>query len=183
MRNIQVPTRDQVDAKSQTIFDNLKKGLGMVPNLYATIGYSSNTLGAYLDFAGAIGKGVFSNKEQEAIKLIVSEVNNCQYCKAAHTMLGKMAGFTEEETIEIRSGSYIGDQKLSALVVLAGEIAEYRGKASDAAKENFFAQGYDEKALIDLVAVVLEITFTNYAHRLTEVPVDFPAAKELVATA
>lgn len=179
MKNIQVPTRDQVDAKSQTIFDQLKSGLGMVPNLYATIGYSSNALGAYLNYSAAIDKGVFSKKEQEAIKLAVSEENNCEYCLAAHTAISKMNGFTEEEILELRTGSYAADKKLNAIAGLAKEIAQYRGKASDAAKEAFFDAGYDEAGLIDLLAVVHEITFTNYAHRLTNVEIDFPKAEVL----
>ncbi len=32
-----VPTRESVSPANQGIFDQLKKGLGMVPNLYATI--------------------------------------------------------------------------------------------------------------------------------------------------
>jgi len=179
MSNIKVPTRDQVDANAQAIFDNLKGALGMVPNLYATIGYSSNILGAYLTYAGEVEKGIFNKKEEEAIKLVVSEVNNCDYCKAAHTAIGKMTGFTEEETLQLRAGGFESDQKIDVITKLAKEIAENRGKASASAKEAFFAAGYDEKALIELLAVVHEITFTNYAHRLTDVPVDFPAAKEL----
>ena len=36
MSAFQVPTRDQVSANNQAIFDQLEKGLGFVPNLYAT---------------------------------------------------------------------------------------------------------------------------------------------------
>ena len=178
--SIQVPTREQVDAKSQAIFDNLKKQLGTVPNLYATIGYSSETLENFLGFSSKAGKGSFSGKEIEAIKLAVSEVNACQYCLAAHTTLGKMAGFTEDETLELRAGT-IEDARLRALTLLAGNIAQNRGKADEALKDRFFAQGFDEKALIDLIATVIAVSFTNYVHGSTKVPVDFPPAKVLVA--
>ena len=175
---IQVPTRDQLDAKGQTIYDNINKQLGTVPNLYATSGYSSDTLENYLGFSGKAGASSFSKKELEAIKLAVSEVNACQYCLAAHTALGKMAGFTESETLQIREGKS-EDLRLRAITQLAADISRNRGKASQAAKANFFAQGFDNKALIDLVAAVTAITFTNYVHGTTEVPVDFPQAKAL----
>lgn len=177
-QKIQVPTREQVDAKSQAIFDNLKKQLGTVPNLYATIGYSSATLENFLNFSGKAGKGSFSAKEIEAIKLAVSEVNACQYCLAAHTALGKMAGFTEAETLDLRAGT-IADDRLRAITRLAADIARNRGKAGAEPKAAFFAQGFDEKALIDLIAAVTAITFTNYVHGATEVPVDFPRARAL----
>ena len=179
---IQVPTRDQVDAKSQTIFDTLKKQLGMVPNLYAAIGYSSDALESFLGYSGKAGAGSFSKKEVEAIKLAVSEVNGCQYCLAAHTAMGKMAGFSEEETYGLRSGE-ISDSRLRAITQLAADISKNRGKASADLKANFFAAGFDEKGLIDLISIVTAITFTNYVHGSTEVPIDFPKAKSLEALA
>ncbi|MCI5082883.1 MAG: carboxymuconolactone decarboxylase family protein [Saprospiraceae bacterium] len=182
MANIKVPTRDQVNEKSQAIFDNLKKQLGTVPNLYATIGYSSDTLENFLGFSAKAGKGSFSGKEIEAIKLAVSQVNECQYCLAAHTALGKMQGFTEAETQALRATT-IEDERLRAITSLAQNIATNRGHAEAEAVEQFFAQGFDEKALIDLIATITAITFTNYVHGSTKVPVDFPAAKPLEAAA
>lgn len=178
MANIQVPSRAQVDTKAQGIFDQLKKQLGTVPNLYATIGYSSDALENFLGFSGKAGKGTFSKKEIEAIKLAVSEVNGCQYCQAAHTALAMMAGFTEEETLELRAAT-IADARLNAITSLAKEIAEKRGKASEVTIDAFLQQGFDEKGLIDLIAVVTAITFTNYVHGTTRVPIDFPRATSL----
>ena len=173
---INVPTKDQVDEKSQAIFDQLKGQLGMVPNLYATIGYSSDALGSFLAFSGGAGKGTFSAKEVEAIKLAVSEANNCVYCKSAHTAMAKGAGFTEEETVALRKAT-IDDTKLNALTQLAREVAQEAGHVSDDVRERFFEVGYDEKALIDFVAVVISVTFTNYVHALTKVDVDFPVVE------
>ena len=178
MRQFSVPTRDEVAPKAQAIFDNLEKQLSFVPNLYAVAGYSEDALEAYLNFSGKIGKSSFSNKELEAIKLAVSEVNQCQYCLAAHTAISKMNGFSEEETIELR-GATIENTKLRAIAQLAKNVSENRGRATAEAVENFFAAGFDNKALIDLVGVTIEISFTNYLHNLTQIPVDFPAAKSL----
>ena len=73
------------------IFDTLNKALGFVPNLYATIAHSENGLAKYLAFQGA--KTSLTNKEKEAVNLVVSQVNGCIYCQSAHTVLGKMNGF------------------------------------------------------------------------------------------
>ena len=173
---IAVPTKDQVDATSQGIFDQLKSNLGMVPNLYAAIGYSSNALSSFIAFSGNAGKGTFNNKEIEAIKLAVAEANNCVYCKSAHTALAKMNGFSEEETVQLRTAT-IEDEKLNVLTTLAREVALKAGHVEEETKERFFAIGYDEKALIDFIAVVTAITFTNYAHALTQVEVDFPVVE------
>ena len=173
LTNIQVPTREQVTPDSQEIVDQLNSQLGFVPNLYATIGYSSNALSSFLAFSGNAGKGTFSNKEIEAIKLAVSQVNGCVYCKSAHTAMAKMNGFTDDEAEQLRYAT-IADEKLNVLTNLAKEVAEKAGKVSSEAKERFFALGYNENALIDFVHVVIAVTFTNYVHGLSGVPVDFP---------
>lgn len=170
---ISVPTKNDVNEKSQQLFDQLDAQLGMVPNLYATIGYSSNALENFLTFSGNAGKGTFSNKEIEAIKLAVSQVNNCVYCKSAHTAIAKSNGFSEDETVQLRNAT-IADPKLKVLTTMAKQVAEKAGHIDADVRESFFNLGYDAKGLMDFVAVVIAITFTNYAHALTKVDVDFP---------
>lgn len=179
MKTIEVPNKTQVDTKANAIFDNLEKNLGMVPNIYATIGYSSDVLEGYLNYSSMVGSTSFSKKEVEAIKLAVSEINNCQYCKAAHTTLAKMNGFTEEETILIRAAQ-LKDSKLNTLVKTAQEIAAKKGEISSETKEAFYSLGYDNKAFIDLIATVNVVSFTNFIHNATKIPVDFPAAPALL---
>ena len=94
MNTIQVPTRDQVSPANQALFDQLKKGLGMGPNLYATLALSEHALGNYLAFQNA--KSSITGKAREVVNLVVSQVNNCQYCLAAHTVIGGMVGFPPE---------------------------------------------------------------------------------------
>ncbi len=177
MANFKIPGREQVSAQNQNIFDDLKKGLGMVPNLYAVMALSDTALGNYLNFQNA--KTSFSNKEKQAVNLVVSSVNECLYCQAAHTVLGKMNGLTEDQTIEIRKGSAAFDPKLNALVVLAKEITEKRGFISDPALENFLNAGYTKGQVVELVMLVAEKSAMNYLHAITKVEIDFPAAKAI----
>src|SRR5258708_30262349 len=99
MTTIKVPTREEVSLANQAIFDSLKKNLGVVPNLYATFAHSEHALGNYLAFQN--GKSSITGKAREVVNLVVSEVNSCEYCLAAHTMIGKKSGFTDEQILEI----------------------------------------------------------------------------------
>ena len=168
-----VPTRNEVSQINQEIFDNLNKALGFVPNLYATIAYSDHGLKRYLEFQNA--KTSLSNKEKEAVNLIVSQVNGCIYCQSAHVVLGKMNGFNDAQLLGIRKGRS-ENPKLNALVKLAADITQNRGNASDENIEDFFAQGYTKENLVDLILQVSDKTAMNYLHNLTKVPVDFPLA-------
>jgi AhpD family alkylhydroperoxidase len=177
MSTINVPTRDEVSPANQAIFDNLKRSLGSVPNLYATFAHSENALGNYLAFQNA--KSSITGKAREVVNLVVSEVNSCEYCLAAHTVIGKMSGFTEEQVLEIRSGKASFDPKLDALARLAKNIASNRGHADPEFVEAFFAAGWTKANLIDAIVVIGDKTVTNYLHGTTRVPVDFPAAPKL----
>lgn len=177
MSTFNIPTRDQVSANNQAIFDNLNKALGFVPNLYATYANSDTALENYLNFANA--KTSLSAKEKEVVNLAVSEVNNCIYCLSAHTAIGKMNGFTDEQILEIRSGRASFDNKLDALAQLAKNITENRGRTDEAVLENYFNAGYSKGNLIDTISLVGDKTISNYVHSTTQVPVDFPIAQPL----
>ncbi len=171
-----VPTREQVAPANQEIFDNLTKALGFVPNLYATMAYSDNGLARFLAYQNA--KTTLSNKEKEAVNLIVSQVNGCIYCQSAHLVLGKMNGFTAEQLLDIRKAKS-EEPKLNALVQLAADITKNRGNANNENIDAFFAQGFTNEHLVDLILQVSDKTAMNYLHNLTQVPVDFPIASAI----
>ena len=179
MTAFSVPTRDDVTPDNQAIFDNLKKALGFVPNLYATFAYSPTALGTYLALQNA--KSSLKPKEREVVNLVVSQVNDCEYCLAAHTALGKMLGFTDAQILEIRRGRASFDPKLDGLVRFVREIAEKRGHVSAATTDAFLAAGWSQANLVDAIMVVGDKSISNYLHGTTKIPVDFPAAEKLAA--
>jgi len=177
MTNFKVPTRDEVSESNQAIFDKLKGQLGFVPNLYAYYAKNETALADLLAFQGR--KTTLSNKEKEVVNLVTSQINGCDYCKAAHTAIGKMNGFNDEQVLEIRSGNISFDSKFDALAKFTTSVVESRGKASTEAKEAFFAAGYTEPNLIDVVVLIGDKIISNYLHNITQFEVDFPAAPVL----
>jgi AhpD family alkylhydroperoxidase len=177
MSTINVPTRDDVSPANQAIFDKLKGALGMVPNLYATLAHSEHALANYITFQNA--KSSITGKAREVVNLVVSQVNECEYCLAAHTVIGGMVGFKPEQILEIRGGRASFDDKLDALARLTKAIAENRGHADQSLVEAFFGAGWTKENLVDAIVAIGDKTVTNYLHATTRVPVDFPAAPEL----
>lgn len=177
MRTFEVPTRDQVSEGNQAIFDNLQKGLGFVPNLYATIAYNDTALGDYLTLQNR--KSTLKAKEREVINLVVSQVNDCLYCQSAHTAIGKMNGFNDEQILEIRGGSASFDTKLDALAKYVKDITISRGKANAELTEALFAAGYNEANLVDIIMVIGDKIVSNFIYGATNIPIDFPVAPEL----
>lgn len=177
MTKFTVPARGDVSESNQAIFDNLQKNLGFVPNLYAYYAKNETALGDYLALQNR--KSTLRAKEREAINLTTSQINGCSYCLAAHTALGKINGFTDEQIIELRKGSASFDSKLDALVKFVASTVSNRGKAREEIKQALFDAGYTEANMIDVVIVIGDKIISNYIHNLTGFEVDFPAAQTL----
>lgn len=172
-----VPTKETVSPANQAIFDNLQGAVGFVPNLYATYAYSDTALGDYLALQNR--KTSLKGKEKEIVNLVVSQVNNCQYCLSAHTAIGKMNGFTDEQILEIRTGRASFNEKFDALAQFTRDITLNRSKPSEAALDNFFAAGYTQENLVDTIMLIGDKIISNFIHGTTQVPIDFPVAPEL----
>lgn len=172
-----VPSRDEVSAGNQAIFDNMKNAFGMVPNLYATFALNDTALGDYLTLQNR--KNTLSAREREVINLVVSQVNDCKYCVPAHTAVAKMNGFTDEQVLAIRRGEASFDHQLSALAKLVKETAINRGRPSEKALDSFFDAGYTTANLIDVMIIIGDKTISNYLHNITQIPVDWPAVPQI----
>ncbi|MEM9340491.1 MAG: carboxymuconolactone decarboxylase family protein [Bacteroidota bacterium] len=179
MSTFNVPTREEVSENNQAIFDQLEKGVGFVPNLYATYAYNETALGDYLTLSNR--KTTLSNKEKEVVNLVVSQVNECIYCLSAHTAIGKMNGFSDEEILEIRTGQASFDTKLDALAKFVKNSVVNRSKPDQEVTENLLAAGYTKANLVDIVIAIGDKTISNFLHGATQIPVDFPVAPELEA--
>ncbi len=135
---------------------------------------SETALGDYLTLQNR--KSSLRAKEREVINLVTSQINGCRYCQSAHTVIGKMNGFTDEQILEIRKGTASFDSKLDALAKFTASVVTNRGKATEESKNDFFAAGYTEANLIDVIIVVGDKIISNYIHNLTEFEIDFPIA-------
>lgn len=177
MNTFNVLKKEEVSSKNQAIFDKLKKAVGFVPNIYATYAHSENALSNYLALANAPSS--LKAKEKEVVNLAVSEVNQCQYCLAAHTAIAGMNGYTPDQILELRGGAASFDTKLDALAKLAKNITVNRGATDQNVIDNFLNAGWTKENLLDTIVLVGDKTITNYVHRTTQVPIDFPTAQPL----
>ena len=121
-RTYTVPQKSDVSENNKALFDNLQKGLGFVPNLYAFFAKNETALADYLALQNR--KSTLRAKEREVINLVTSQLNGCRYCQSAHTVIGKMNGFTEAQILEIRKGTASFDSKLDALAKFTASVVE-----------------------------------------------------------
>ncbi len=178
MKTLKPLTSEEANENSQAIFNAVKSKIGMLPNLYATMGVSDKLLGGFLTFTETLKSGEFTGKEYEAIALATSQANGCAYCLSAHTAIGKMSGFTEQDTLDIRDNS-IADTKLNALVKLVSELVILKGHPTDTTVDNFFETGYNKAAFAEVIAIVALTTITNNIYHNGGFEIDFPKAQNI----
>src|SRR5258707_7778791 len=83
--------------KAKQLLDAVQAKLGLTPNLMKTLATSPAALEAYLNFGAALAGGGFDARLREQIAVAVAQANSCEYCLAAHTALGQLAGLKPEE--------------------------------------------------------------------------------------
>lgn len=164
--------------KTAELFAAVKSKLGMVPNLMRTFGHSPAALEAYLGFSATLGTGVLSGKAREQIALAVAETNSCDYCLAAHSLIGKGAGLTPDAIADARR-LHATDAKVGALLQFAAAVVESRGLVSDAALAAVRSAGATDAEIIETVAHVALNILTNYTNHVAQTVVDFPKAAAL----
>mgnify|MGYP006406170043 FL=1 len=180
MSRIPTPaTLDVSPAASQPLLQTVQASLGSVPNLFRLLGNSPATLEGYLQLNGALDEGELEPATRERIALAVAEVNQCHYCLAAHTYLGKhVAKLTDTEILANRHGSS-GDHQAEVAVKFAVLLVQRRGDVSRADVETVLAAGYSHAQLLEIIAHVALTTLTNYVNRALDTEIDFPPIKAL----
>lgn len=178
MTKIELLPEEQASPASRELYALLKKKVGRVPNVYQVYGHSPAALKANLTLDDELSKGVLSGREIEMVALVVSQFNDCEYCLAAHTALGKMHGMTEGQTMDARNGTYAA-KKEKALIQFTQAILEKKGKIPEQDLQAFLEAGYGYAAVVEVIGQIAKNFFNNYTNHIAATPVDFPLAPSL----
>lgn len=180
MPRLQPHAIENTSGHTREMVDAAKKKLGKHLNIIATMANSPAVLESYLSFSGAMGKSKLSAQAREAVSLVIGEKNHCQYCVSAHTTVGKMVGFTEDETVRIRQG-IASDTKVQAVIDLAVAIADTKGLISDQDFTDAQNAGLSDEEITEVLGLVALNTFTNYFNHVAGTEVDFPKVELFAA--
>lgn len=169
------PSIEESPIRSQPMLANVKLLLGVVPNMFRLIGTSPTALEGYLGLNGALAKGELDAQTRGRIALVVAEQNRCDYCLAAHTVLGRNVHLDEAEMSANRSGGS-SDPKAEAALRFAVALVRERGHVSKTNFEAVRRAGYSDAQIVEIVLHVALNTLTNYVNTALETDIDFPRA-------
>lgn len=161
---------------SAELLGEIRSAFGVAPNMFRAVANSPAALASMWGSFGALGNGRLGAKLGEQIAVAVADRNDCHYCLAAHTALGRKAGATAEEMTAAQRGKS-ADPKTAAALAFAQKLVDARGQVSDADVRSLREAGYDDEDVVEIVAHVALNLFTNYINVALAVPVDFPGVK------
>lgn len=158
------------------IFSQINGVFGTVPNMFRVIGNSEAALESMWTSFGALGGGKLEAKLGEQIAVLVADINRCEYCLAAHTVLGKKAGASDHEMSAAQAGES-NDPRTQAALTFSKKLVQNRASISDSDIDELKSAGFDDEEVAEILAHVALNIFTNYTNVAFNVPVDFPKVK------
>jgi AhpD family alkylhydroperoxidase len=180
MARVPIHTTDDVPNGSKEPLERQSARVGKAINIFGAMAHSPALIGLY-DAAEQVlsERSNLDARTREAIHLTVANVNACEYCQAAYTGSARKQGFSKAETLEIRRGVVDGDEKLTALLGYAREIAGTKGWVEESTWQRALESGWSDVELLDAYADVVRTVLTNYFNHLVGTDLDLPAAPDL----
>lgn len=172
MKNLKPLTIDSAPDAAKKGMKAAQKKYGFIPNMMATFAHAPALLDGYLALGAAWEKSSLTAEERQLILLTASVENKCSYGVAVHSTVLKSLGVDGEIIKAVRNKSSLRDEKLNSLVGLARELVTERGFVPERTKEHFIETGYDENALMEVLAGIALMTMTNYLDHLNPVSID-----------
>lgn len=157
---------------SQSALQDIERGLGFVPNLFATLAESPVTLDGYLALDAILAKGSFTAAERQILATAVSSANGCTYCTAAHSTLAGRLRAPGDAITAARGEGAAADAALAALVHFTHAVVRTRGHIESEELEMFLAAGFTPAQALEVVAHVGLKTISNYIDGFAHVPLD-----------
>jgi uncharacterized peroxidase-related enzyme len=176
MARVNLVDKASAPAGSKAALEQIQGAFGVVPNMFKAVANSPAALQSMWGFFGALGAGTIGAKLGEQIAVAVADRNDCNYCLAAHTVLGQKAGASAAEMAAAQTG-LSSDPKTRAALAFAIIVVENRGAVTAANVQSLRAAGFDDGAIVEILAHVALNLFTNYVNVAFDVPVDFPGVK------
>lgn len=180
MPRIPVHSVDDAPRGSQETLRQLQAKFGKVLNIHGEMAHAPVVLAGYTGIQQAIEEhGTFDGRVREAIALTVGAADHCDYCQSAHTGGARQAGWTLEETVALRRGEQVADEKLSVLLAVAREITTDVGEVDEGTWQRALDAGWTVEQLAELFVHVATNLFTNYFNHYAHTELDIPAAPAL----
>ncbi|MEX0964123.1 MAG: carboxymuconolactone decarboxylase family protein [Pseudohongiellaceae bacterium] len=170
--NFKLHDKQTAPEASQALLDKSLKAFGMIPNLHAVMAESPPLLEAYQTLHDLFQQTSFDADELTVVWQTINVEHKCHYCVPAHTMIAQMMKVDESIIEALRNTTPLPNDKLQVLHTTTLALVRNRGHLSEDEISAFFASGYEQRHLLEIVLGISQKVMSNYVNHLAETPLD-----------
>lgn len=172
MTTLKVHNIESAPEESKALLENSLKSFGMIPGLHGVLAASPQILKAYQQLHELFMSSSFNTDELTVVWQTINVEHACHYCVPAHTGIAKMMKVDDAITEALRNETPLADSKLEALRTFTLSLTRNRGNVSQEDLDAFYAVGYGEQQVLDIILGLSQKVISNYTNHIAHTPVD-----------
>lgn len=169
---LDLPMVDPLPEATQKYFDVCQDKLGLVPNVLRAYAFDINKLNVFSAFYNdlMLAPSGLSKLEREMIAVVVSSINSCFYCLAAHgNTVRQLSGdpiLGEMLVMNYRAAPL--DPRQRAMLDFAAKMTSDSAKIGDADRQGLRDVGFSDRDIWDIANVAGFYNMTNRVASATD---------------
>jgi len=177
MTTLKVYNIETAPEDSKALLEQSLKSNGMIPGLHGVLAGAPGILEAYQTIHKLFTDSSFDKDELTVVWQTINVEHACHYCVPAHTGIAKMMKVDDAISESLRNETPLEDPKLEALRSMTLTIVRNRGHVSQEDLDAFYAAGYGERQVLEIILGLSQKVISNYTNHIANTPVDAPFQK------
>jgi alkylhydroperoxidase family enzyme len=172
MTTLKIHSIESAPEASKPFLENSQKAYGMIPGLHGVLAGSPGLLNAYQTLHELFVASSFNENELTVVWQTINVEHACHYCVPAHTGIAHMMKVDNDIIESLRNETPLADAKLEALRTFTLSMVRNRGNVSEEELNAFYAAGYGEQQVLDIILGLSQKVISNYTNHIANTPVD-----------
>jgi len=177
MSQFTIHTVETAPKDSKPMLEKSLKENGMIANLHGVMAEAPGLLEGYRVLHDLFVNSSFNDEEVTVVWQSINVEHNYTYCVPAHTAIASMMNVNPSLTESLRNQEPMPTKKLQVLQDTTLTIVRKRGEISEEEIETFFAAGYGQRQLLEIILGLSQKVMSNYVNHIAKTPVDRPFEK------
>ena len=174
MTTLKIHNIETAPEESKPLLEKSQKGFGMIPGLHGVLASAPKVFEAYQTLHELFTQTSFNAEELTVVWQTINVEHACHYCVPAHTGIAKMMKVDDSITEALRNETPLESAKLEALRTMTLIIVRNRGHVSQEELDAFYAAGYGEQQILEIILGLSQKVISNYTNHIANTPVDAP---------
>ncbi len=172
MTTLKVHDIESAPEESKPFLQKSVKAFGMIPGLHGVLASAPGILEAYQTLHQLFVDSSFNNEELTVVWQTINVEHECHYCIPAHTGIAHMMKVDQALSEALRNRTTMPTEKLQVLHETTLSIVRNRGNISEDELNRFYAFGYGERQILEIILGLSQKVISNYTNHIAKTPVD-----------